>query len=165
MSCRTKQHGCQHHGTDRSDHGNRSDTDQRHQAGRHEVEVRHTADVAGALVDQTAQPDADGSQEQHRDYEGCRNRRGDSCWPTEDGGSSRIEEPRDVQTTDEQYCGLFLTRDQKMWAGGVLLNLKGEVVGRLPGGSAGGAHAVAVSGSGDVYLAQLSGRVQKFILQ
>ena len=32
------------------------------------------------------------------------------------------------------------------------MNLKGEVAGRLPGGSAGGAHAVAISGSGDVYL-------------
>ena len=67
--------------------------------------------------------------------------------------------------TSEGVSGLFLTRDQKLWAGGVLLNLKGEVVAKLPGGSAGGAHAVAVSGSGDVYLAQLSGKVQKFIRQ
>ena len=67
--------------------------------------------------------------------------------------------------TIEGVSGLFLTGDQRVWAGGVLLNLKGEVVGRLPGGSAGGAHAVAVSGSGDVYLAQLSGKVQKFIPQ
>jgi DNA-binding beta-propeller fold protein YncE len=67
--------------------------------------------------------------------------------------------------TSEGVSGLFLTRDQKLWTGGVLLNLKGEVAARLPGGSAGGAHAVAVSGSGDVYLAQLSGKVQKFLRQ
>jgi len=67
--------------------------------------------------------------------------------------------------TSEGVSGLFMTRDQKLWTGGVLLNLKGEVVARLPGGSAGGAHAVAVSGSGEVYLAQLSGKVQKFIRQ
>ena len=67
--------------------------------------------------------------------------------------------------TSEGVSGIFMTRDQKLWTGGVLLNLKGEVVARLPGGSAGGAHAVAVSGSGEVYLAQLSGKVQKFIRQ
>jgi DNA-binding beta-propeller fold protein YncE len=67
--------------------------------------------------------------------------------------------------TSQGVSGLFLTKDQKLWAGGVLLNLKGEAVATLPGGSAGGAHAVAVSGSGDVYLAQLSGKVQKFVRQ
>jgi hypothetical protein len=46
-----------------------------------------------------------------------------------------------------------------------LLNLKGEVIGRLPNASASGGHAVAVADSGDVYLAQLSGKVQKFVKQ
>ena len=67
--------------------------------------------------------------------------------------------------TSQGVSGLFLARDQKLWTGGVLVNLKGEVVATLPGGSAGGAHAVAVSSSGEVYLAQLSGKVQKFIRQ
>jgi hypothetical protein len=47
----------------------------------------------------------------------------------------------------------------------VLLSLKGEVVGRLPNGTAAGGHGVAASYSGDVYLAQLSGKVQKFVKQ
>jgi DNA-binding beta-propeller fold protein YncE len=67
--------------------------------------------------------------------------------------------------TVEGVSGLFMTKDQRIWAGAVLLNLKGEVVGRLPNGSAAGGHGVAVSGSGDVYLAQLSGKVQKFVRQ
>lgn len=64
--------------------------------------------------------------------------------------------------TLEGVSGLFLTKDQRIWAGGVLLNLKGEVVARLPNATASGGHGVAVSDSGDVYLAQLSGQVQKF---
>jgi DNA-binding beta-propeller fold protein YncE len=67
--------------------------------------------------------------------------------------------------TLEGVSGLFMTKDQRIWAGAVLMNLKGEVVGRLPGGSAAGGHAVAMSDSGDVYLAQLSGKVQKFVKQ
>jgi DNA-binding beta-propeller fold protein YncE len=67
--------------------------------------------------------------------------------------------------TIEAVSGLFMTKDQHIWAGAVLLNLKGEVIGRLPNGSAGGGHAVAASDSGDVYLAQLSGKVQKFVKQ
>ena len=66
--------------------------------------------------------------------------------------------------TVEGVSGLFMTKDQRIWAGAVLLNLKGEVTGRLPGGSAGG-HAVAVADSGEVYLAQLRGKVQKFVKQ
>jgi DNA-binding beta-propeller fold protein YncE len=65
----------------------------------------------------------------------------------------------------EAVSALFLTKDQHIWAGGVLLNLKGEVVGRLPSGTAAGGHGVAASESGDVYLAQLSGKVQKFVKQ
>lgn len=65
--------------------------------------------------------------------------------------------------TVEGVSGLFITKDQKIWAGGVLLNLQGEVVGRLPNATASGGHGVAVSDSGDVYLAQLSGKVDKFV--
>ena len=67
--------------------------------------------------------------------------------------------------TIEGVSGLFITKDQQIWAGGVLLNLKGEIVGRLPKASAAGGHAVAANDSGDVYLAQLSGKVQKFVKQ
>jgi peptidylamidoglycolate lyase len=67
--------------------------------------------------------------------------------------------------TLEGVSGLFMTKDQQIWAGGVLLNLEGNVVGRLPNGSAASGHGVAVSDSGDVYLAQLSGKVQKFVKQ
>jgi len=68
-------------------------------------------------------------------------------------------------STVEGVSGLFMTKDQRIWAGAVLLNLQGEVVGRLPAGSASGGHAVAVGDSGEVYLAQLSGKVQKFVKQ
>lgn len=67
--------------------------------------------------------------------------------------------------TAQGVSGLFMTKDQRIWTGGVLLNLKGEVLAKLPNGSFGGAHAVAVAESGDVYLAQLSGKVQKFVKQ
>ena len=61
--------------------------------------------------------------------------------------------------------GLAITRDQKIWTGGTLRDLDGKVVGRLAGNGTAGAHGVAVSDSGDVYLAQLSGVVQKFVKQ
>jgi len=61
--------------------------------------------------------------------------------------------------------GLAITKDQKIWTGGTLRDLDGKVVGRLPGPGVAGAHGVAVSDSGDVYLAQLSGVVQKFVKQ
>ena len=67
--------------------------------------------------------------------------------------------------TVEGVSGLFMTKDQHIWAGGVLLDLQGKVIGRLPGANAAGGHGVAVSESGDVYLAQLSGVVQKFVKQ
>jgi len=67
--------------------------------------------------------------------------------------------------TVEGVSGLFMTQDQHIWAGGVLLDLQGKVVARLPGASAAGGHGVAVSTSGDVYLAQLNGQVQKFVKQ
>jgi DNA-binding beta-propeller fold protein YncE len=59
--------------------------------------------------------------------------------------------------------GLFMTRDQRIWTGGILRDLDGKVVGRLPGPGTEGAHGVAATDSGDVYLAQLSGVVQKFV--
>jgi DNA-binding beta-propeller fold protein YncE len=67
--------------------------------------------------------------------------------------------------TVEGVSGLVMTKDQHIWAGGVLLNLEGQVIGKLPGGSAASGHGVAVSDTGDVYLAQLSGKVQKFVKQ
>jgi DNA-binding beta-propeller fold protein YncE len=57
--------------------------------------------------------------------------------------------------------GLAITKDQRIWTGGVLRDLDGKILGRLQEGT--GAHGVAVTESGDVYLAQLSGVVQKYI--
>jgi len=67
--------------------------------------------------------------------------------------------------TMEGVSGLAITPDQHLWAGGVLLDLQGQVLARLPGANASGGHGVAVSPSGDVYLAQLNGKVQKFVKQ
>jgi len=61
--------------------------------------------------------------------------------------------------------GLAITKDQRIWTGGTLRDLDGKIVGRLAGSTTGGAHGVAVSETGDVYLAQLSGVVQKFLRQ
>jgi DNA-binding beta-propeller fold protein YncE len=59
--------------------------------------------------------------------------------------------------------GLAITKDQKIWTGGTLRDLDGKALGRLAGPGTSGAHGVAVTDSGDVYLAQLSGVVQKFV--
>jgi len=59
---------------------------------------------------------------------------------------------------------LFITQDQKLWAGGALFDLDGNLIGRLPGSSA-GAHGMAANDSGDVYSAQLSGSVEKFVTE
>ena len=59
--------------------------------------------------------------------------------------------------------GLAITKEQQIWAGGVLRDLDGKVLGRLSGTATAGAHGVAVTPSGEVYLAQLSGVVQKFV--
>jgi DNA-binding beta-propeller fold protein YncE len=61
--------------------------------------------------------------------------------------------------------GLAITKDQRIWTGGTLRDLDGKIVGRLAGPTTGGAHSVAVSETGDVYLAQLSGIVQKVLRQ
>jgi DNA-binding beta-propeller fold protein YncE len=59
---------------------------------------------------------------------------------------------------------LFMTKDQHIWVGGFLYDLDGNVLGRLPfpKGAVGGGHGTAVSDSGDVYIAELSGVVEKF---
>ena len=56
---------------------------------------------------------------------------------------------------------LFLTSDQKIWAGGVLRDLNGEIVSRLPGDV--GGHGTTVTADGDVFVAQLAGRIQRFV--
>ena len=61
---------------------------------------------------------------------------------------------------------LRMTKDQRIWTGGVLRDLEGKEVAKLPTdvGGAGGAHGIAVTDSGDVYVGQLSGVVQKFVM-
>lgn len=59
--------------------------------------------------------------------------------------------------------GLAMTKNQRIWTGSILRDLDGKAVGRLP--RAIGGHGVAVTDSGDVYIAQLSGVVQKFVKQ
>jgi DNA-binding beta-propeller fold protein YncE len=55
---------------------------------------------------------------------------------------------------------LAITPDGYIWTGAVLRDLNGKPIGRLSEG--GGAHGAAVDPRGNVYLAQLSGVVQKF---
>ncbi|HYM09955.1 MAG TPA: 6-bladed beta-propeller, partial [Bryobacterales bacterium] len=70
------------------------------------------------------------------------------------------------------FSGLAITKDQRIWAAGgdrvVLLNLEGQIQGMLapPGnlpGQVNGAHGIAVSNAGEVYVAELNWRVQKFV--
>jgi DNA-binding beta-propeller fold protein YncE len=61
--------------------------------------------------------------------------------------------------------GLFLTKDQHIWTGGIVRDLDGKPLGQLSGTGTAAPHGVAVADSGDVYLAQLSGVVQKFVKQ
>ena len=56
---------------------------------------------------------------------------------------------------------LFITAEQLIWTGGTLRNLEGDTVATLPGGN--GGHGMTVSDAGDVFVAQLAGRVQRFI--
>ena len=56
---------------------------------------------------------------------------------------------------------LFVTEEQRIWAGGALRTLDGEILAELAGG--GGGHGMTVSHDGEVFAAQLSGRVQKFV--
>ncbi|MYG01203.1 MAG: 6-bladed beta-propeller [Acidobacteriia bacterium] len=55
---------------------------------------------------------------------------------------------------------LYMTADQKIWAGGVLRSLDGTVAAMLPGDV--GGHGTTVAADGSVFIAQLSGVVQKF---
>jgi DNA-binding beta-propeller fold protein YncE len=59
--------------------------------------------------------------------------------------------------------GLAINKNQRIWTGGVLRDLEGKVLATLPGNP--GGHGVAFTDSGDVYIAQLSGVVQKFVPQ
>ena len=56
---------------------------------------------------------------------------------------------------------LFVTQEQQIWAGAALRDLDGTVRAELPGGA--GGHGMTVGHDGAVYVAQLSGRVQKFV--
>ena len=56
---------------------------------------------------------------------------------------------------------LYMTEDQHLWTGGTLRDLDGEAVAALPGGN--GGHGMTVTEDGEVFVAQLGGRVQKFV--
>jgi len=61
---------------------------------------------------------------------------------------------------------LIMTPDQKIWAGGVLRDLDGKALERLPGeGPDARAHGGAIAANGDVYIGLLSGVVEKFVRQ
>ena len=57
--------------------------------------------------------------------------------------------------------GLAMTGDGHMVTGAVVRDLNGTVVAKLP--EAGSAHGAAVDAAGNIYLAQLSGIVQKYV--
>ena len=71
------------------------------------------------------------------------------------------------------FSGLAMTKDQRIWAAGgdrvVMLNLDGQVLKSLPPGNLPGqvsaAHGIAVTDSGEIYVAELNWRVQKFVRQ
>ena len=61
---------------------------------------------------------------------------------------------------------LIMTPDQHVWAGGVLRDLDGKAIERLPGEPViARGHGGAVAPNGDVYLGLLSGTVEKFVRQ
>jgi DNA-binding beta-propeller fold protein YncE len=61
---------------------------------------------------------------------------------------------------------LIMTPDQHIWAGGVLRDLEGKAIERLPGEDANArAHGGAIAANGDVYLGLLNGTVEKFAKQ
>src|SRR5207253_9117032 len=61
-----------------------------------------------------------------------------------------VEWPRPPTT-----AGLAITKDQRLWTGGILRDLNGQLVGGLPGNPGNpGNHGMAVAGSGGVYLAR-----------
>ena len=56
---------------------------------------------------------------------------------------------------------LFMTDEQQIWTGGTLRNLEGVAVATLPDGN--GGHGMTMTDAGEVFVAQLGGRVQKFV--
>ena len=58
---------------------------------------------------------------------------------------------------------LAITADQRIWTGGVLHDLDGKVIGRLPGEGSTESHGSTVAANGDVYLGLLTGKVEKFV--
>ena len=56
---------------------------------------------------------------------------------------------------------LYMTADQQIWTGEVLRDLEGSVIAKLPVET--GGHGTTVTGFGAVFVAQLDGRVQKFV--
>jgi hypothetical protein len=61
---------------------------------------------------------------------------------------------------------LIMTADQHIWAGGVLRDLDGKAIEKLPGeGANSSAHGGAVAANGDVYIGLLNGTVRKFLRQ
>ncbi|MBW8709272.1 MAG: 6-bladed beta-propeller, partial [Alphaproteobacteria bacterium] len=60
---------------------------------------------------------------------------------------------------------LIMTSDQHVWTGGVLHDLDGKVIGRLPGEGSTESHGGAVAVNGDVYLGLLTGKAEKFVKQ
>jgi DNA-binding beta-propeller fold protein YncE len=59
--------------------------------------------------------------------------------------------------------GMVITKEGTIVAGAVLRDLNGKAIGRFPDAQA--AHGAAVDDAGSVYLAQLSGIVQKYVKQ
>ena len=56
---------------------------------------------------------------------------------------------------------LAITKDQRIWTAGTVRDLDGKVLGTLPGVP--GGHGIAATDSGDVYVPQFTGVVQKFV--
>jgi DNA-binding beta-propeller fold protein YncE len=61
--------------------------------------------------------------------------------------------------------GMAITKDQRIWTAGTLRGLDGKALGTLSAQGGAGGHGVAATDAGDVYIAQLGGSVQKFVMQ
>lgn len=88
-----------------------------------------------------------------------------------DRDNARVEvfDSQGTYLTEWDHVGalssLIMTPDQKIWAGGVLRDLDGKALERLPGeGANARAHGGAIAANGDVYLGLLNGTVEKFTL-
>jgi hypothetical protein len=88
-----------------------------------------------------------------------------------DRENQRVEvfDPNGKYLTEWDHIGgvssLIMTKDQHIWTGGILRDLNGKAIGRLPQETAGGAHGAAAAANGDIYLGLLSGKVEKFVKQ